>query len=97
MPLVQIPGVQQLVIQCVNQYLPNHQAALAVGGQQSTMHVSPRWYAVTNVEPPTANFAAQFNPHAGIPVRCYLCRICGYMEMYSGAIASPQVWGPGNG
>ena len=29
-----------------------------------------------------------------LPVRCYACSVCGYVEMYFARITDPMVWGP---
>lgn len=31
----------------------------------------------------------------GIPVRVYMCKTCGYIELYSGIVVAPETWRDG--
>jgi hypothetical protein len=78
-----------MVLLCVNKDMMNH----VLAGPGSTMMHSGTWHAVTAIEPPVAlGVAPTFNPSSGIPVRCYMCKICGYVELYAGSITNPEVW-----
>lgn len=61
------------------------------GETTTTMQAGPGWYAITKVEPPPD---VVFNPSTGMAVRCSICRVCGYVEMYAGAITDPATWKP---
>lgn len=82
----------QRVVRCVNHGLGDHVLA---PGQVSTMRIT-QWHALTQVVPPNAGAPVHFNPNAGIPVKCCICQVCGYVELYSGIVQNPQVWGPPN-
>ena len=28
----------------------------------------------------------------GTPVRCFVCKVCGYVELYSGLVTEPEKW-----
>lgn len=77
-----------MTLVCANHEMPNH----LMGGAPSTMVQTPGWHALTTVSPPTKEFIASFNPSSGIPVRAYICNICGYTELYAGSISDPKVW-----
>lgn len=64
------------------------------------MSAGPAWHAVTTVVPvptPGGKVVAQLNPRSLMPVRAYLCSVCGYVELYAGAVAEPAIWGTYNG
>lgn len=81
----------QVLLKCVN-----HDAMIAhaATGQPTTMQRTASWFAITGVEPPGSgvNNLPRFNPGSGIPVRLYICSVCGYVELYAGAVAEPLVW-----
>jgi hypothetical protein len=91
------PHNNQFVVMCVNRELADHRAALVAPGQVSTMQIVLQWHALTHVTPPMADAPVHFNSNAGIPVRSCICQVCGYIELYSGIVQNPQVWGPPNG
>ena len=68
--------------------------AIAAKAGDTTMVVAADWGSITSVVPPT-----QLDPFAGLskpsvlPVRCYVCSVCGYVEMYAGTITDPDTWG----
>jgi hypothetical protein len=79
------------IVQCVNRDLPDHRQAAP--GQASTMVTLASFHAVTSVTTPQDPGGVTFNPGAGIPVRCYICRVCGYVEMYAATFSEPNIWG----
>ena len=94
MPKVSIMGNPLPVVRCVN-----HDDHLAQGnplaiGAATTMIPVDGWNAITSIVPPnhTTNTPPSFQPANGIPVKLYVCRICGYVEGYAGIFESPQVW-----
>lgn len=47
----------------------------------AAMQAQTGFYALTVVQ--KTGEQVQFNPAAGIPVKAYVCRHCGYVELYS--------------
>lgn len=85
MPLQQKPD-GQLILKCMN-----HDSVIAhtATGLESTMTKAEQWNVLTTVTPPPT---VVFKPDTGLPVRCYVCGVCGYVELYSGSITEPLVW-----
>jgi hypothetical protein len=86
MPLVWDEEKNEHQLRCVND------AQHGPAGHPTTMIVNEGWNALTIVHPPPD---AHFDPHRGAPVRCFVCTVCGYVELYSGLIVDPKTWSPG--
>lgn len=91
MPLVYYRGAY--VLQCVNRALtPAHTLG---PGETTTMLSTPtgEWNAITHVTPAQVQGGGvNFDPSRGIPVRAFVCRSCGYVELYAGSVIEPQTW-----
>jgi hypothetical protein len=87
------------VLVCVNYKDPTHTtspvaaALVLIDGAYTTMRRAPEWYSLVGVIPPEADgqFAYQVTRRI-VPVACYVCHVCGYVEMYSGGITDPGTW-----
>jgi hypothetical protein len=69
-------------LRCIN-YLSHGQHAGSTMVKQSMFH------ALIVVNPPPN---VTFNPGSGMPLRCYVCSVCGYIEMYAAGIAEHDTW-----
>lgn len=88
MPFVSLDhsGVTPLVRRCINHRSASHELGT---GQLTTMRVCDQWNALTIAYPPGLPWAGSDEPSApprfsglgGLPVRCYVCRVCGYVEL----------------
>ena len=74
----------QNVTFCINADAEGHG-----GGPHTTMFKGEGWSALMVMSPPPN---VVFNAASGTPVRCYVCRVCGYVEMYLGTISEPAAW-----
>jgi hypothetical protein len=81
----------QAILVCVNAHPPQGP------GVQSTMVVLEQWGYLPGIAPPPPQQGVVVPPVAllntAFPVRIYRCAVCGYVELYSGVIIAPQVWG----
>jgi hypothetical protein len=55
----------------------------------TTMQRLPDYHALVSVDPPPK---VNFKLGSGMPVRCYVCRVCGYVEMYATGVAERDLW-----
>jgi hypothetical protein len=94
--------MKQLVLLCINDHPTNDVIQAAAAGLPfgSTMDRMPQWSSLAGIQPARPNPAGQSLPlippvllNSYFPVRVYRCRVCGYVEMYSGVIVEPNVWG----
>jgi len=83
----------QLVLRCVNYHGPEYAGqAIAVGppGSQpqprTTMAALPGWTIV-----PATEYGERIDLEHSTPVQLYVCRVCGYVEMYA------RPWNPPTG
>lgn len=90
MPIVFIG--ERVVLVCANQAHPAHAAT----GKESTMEHPPGWHALMSVTTPTPGGAPP-NVSVGslVPIKVYACSVCGYIELYAGAITDPNTWRAG--
>jgi len=89
MPL-EIKPDGQLVLKCIN-----HGSAVShtATGQETTMiRMDQQWYVLTLILPPKDGKPPNTQLGSGLPVGCYVCSVCGYVEMYAAAITAPDLW-----
>ena len=100
MPFRYIKDGPGLILVCVNYgvaTIPHEPEP----GEVTTMRRAEEWNALTLAYPPGhLPFGVHipgpprpvFSGVGGIPVRCFVCRVCGYIEMYAGPIIEPATW-----
>ncbi len=104
MPLVDSHGHR--VFRCINNHWKEDQTyePLPADPEQrgrskeppkTTMEALPDWGFITRIHSPSTPGAMPIvMMREGTPLRIYRCRLCGYVEMYTGDIIAPEVWGP---
>jgi hypothetical protein len=61
---------------------------------KTTMESLADWGFITTIRSPNPPGAMPIvTMRDGTPIRLYMCRVCGYVEMYVAAIVAPEVWG----
>jgi hypothetical protein len=90
MPLV-MPDGRNVILRCINHQTvqSDHEPAMVEG---TTMRAEAEWFSLINVRPPQDNEHARLNPGYGQSVRCYVCAVCGYIELYAAEIVDPKTW-----
>lgn len=88
----------RLVLRCINHGF--HVEESHGTPPETTMLSAPGWVSLMTVFPssPAARrfyapmYTPTFDASSGVPVKCCVCSVCGYVELYHGPIADPAVW-----
>lgn len=78
------------VIRCIN-----HESHKGYENIKTTMMPASGWFAITGIVPPDLKNnikEASFRPNEGMPLKVYVCSVCGYVELYNGMIADKNTW-----
>jgi hypothetical protein len=98
MPFVIIDG--QPVLRCINHPVIQHEEPGSMI-DNTTMEAEDEYNSLVGVEPPMLPAPGvpfdltkrpRLNLQRGMGVLCYVCRVCGYVEMYDAAIIEPGKW-----
>lgn len=87
MPLVWAPERNAFVLRCINH--PQNLALIA--GYQTLVGATPPQLIASASGPPMV-VPAHIDQNRITPLRCYVCQLCGYIEMYSAPIMDPGEW-----
>lgn len=97
MPISRSDDNQKIVVQCVNQkrHLDDKEFKSQHLLARTSMIPMHDWNAITHVKPPNVetNQNLVFVPTMGLPVKVFICTICGYVELYAGPVIEPKTWG----
>ena len=89
MPLIE--ESDRTVLKCVNHAHRSHAAPAVIDDDGTTMTVK-EWNALSYMEPPSVQLPEGRFSQTILPVRAYVCRVCGYVELYAGTITDPVIW-----
>jgi hypothetical protein len=100
MPIIRrSEATKEAVLVCANHEDPTHKPVSAAGeilallSTHTTMLRTTGWHVLIGIEePPTEGGWARQDSRRIVPVRCYVCRVCGYVELYSGMITDQDTW-----
>lgn len=57
------------------------------------MRAMPGWHVLMSITPPAGPGALPaIDGNSILPVKLYVCSVCGYIETYAGAVTSPETW-----
>ena len=74
------------LLRCLNRHTEKHAPVEASGGGTTMVRIGPDWGFVPCVE------AQGAQTNRGTPVALHVCVVCGYVEMYAGAVLDPAMW-----
>jgi hypothetical protein len=84
---------------CVNHEDSSHKPSSAAGDiltildGHTTMRRATDWHVLVGIEePPVGGGWARQDSRRIVPVRCFTCAVCGYVELYSGSVTDPEIW-----
>ena len=60
--------------------------------QGTTMQAAPGWHALLSADPPATGQPPNINANSFMPLKIYVCTVCGYVESYAAGVTNPETW-----
>jgi hypothetical protein len=90
MPLVLNPVDGSFVLRCVNNHGPASAGSMeAMPGYSALVLAHP---SRPHAMPGKPRVPARIDATGGLPMRAYVCNVCGYVELYLAAVVAPEEW-----